>query len=75
MTIIDWNKRPPKKVMWYFPIIPFLKRLFANEKIVERMRWQAEKRVNDGKLRHPADGSQWRAINSRYKTFKREIRK
>jgi hypothetical protein len=34
------------------------------------MRWHDEKRVNDGKLRHPADGSQWRAINSRYKGFK-----
>jgi hypothetical protein len=32
MTIVDRNKRPPKKVVWYFPIIPCLKRLFANEK-------------------------------------------
>ena len=58
MTIIDRNKRPPKKVVWYFPIIPHLKRLFVNEKTAELMRWHAEKRVNDGKLRHLADGSQ-----------------
>ena len=57
MTVVDQNKRPPKKVVWYFPIIPRLKRLFANEKIVELIRWHAKKRVNDGKLRHPADGS------------------
>ena len=57
MTIVDQNKRPPKKVLWYFSIIPCLKRLFANEKIVELMRWHAKKHVNDGKLRHPADGS------------------
>ena len=74
MTIVDRNKRPPKKVVWYFPIIPRLKRLFANEKIAKLMRWHAEKRMNDGKLRHLADGSQWRAIDSRYKTFKIEIR-
>ena len=74
MTIFDQNKRPLKKVVWYFPIIPRLKRSFANKKIAELMRWHAEMHVNDGKLRHPADGSQWRAIDSRYKTFKREIR-
>jgi hypothetical protein len=74
MTIVDQNKRPPKKVVWYFPIIPRLKRLFVNEKIAELMRWHATKRMNDGKLRHPADGSQWRAIDYRYNTFKREIR-
>ena len=34
----------------------------------------AEDRLVDGKLRHPADGSQWRAINSRYNTFAGEIR-
>jgi hypothetical protein len=74
MTIIDQIKRPPKKVVWYFPIIPRLKRLFANEKTTELMRWHAKKHVNDGKLKHPTDGSQWTAIDSRYKTFKREIR-
>jgi hypothetical protein len=31
-TTVNRNKRPPKKVVWYFPIIPCLKRLFANEK-------------------------------------------
>jgi len=74
MTIIDHNKRPPKKVVWYFPIIPRLKRLFVNEKIVELMRWHAKKRVNDEKLKHPTDGSQCSAINSRYKGFNNEIR-
>jgi hypothetical protein len=57
MTIIDRNKRLPKKVVWYFPIILRLKRLFANEKTTELMRWHADKHVNDEKLRHPADGS------------------
>ena len=74
MTIVDRNKRPPKKVVWYFPIILRLRTLFVNEKTAELMRWHAKKCVNDGKLRHPTDGSQWRAIDSRYKTFKREIR-
>lgn len=53
----DRNKRPPEKVVRYFPIIPFLKRLFANEKTTKLMRWHAEQRLNDGKVRHPTDAS------------------
>ncbi|XP_039815036.1 uncharacterized protein LOC120677915 [Panicum virgatum] len=63
----DRNKRPPAKVVWYFPIIPRLKRLFANAKTAKLMRWHAEDRLVDGNLRHHADGSQWRAINYKYK--------
>ena len=61
------EKRPATKVMWYFPIIPCLKHLFATAKTMKLMRWHVEDRVNDGKLRHPADGAQWRAINHSYK--------
>ena len=69
------KKRPATKVMWYFPIIPRLKRLFATAKTTKLMRWHAEDRVNNGKLRHPADGAQWRAINHSYKrSFSNEIR-
>jgi hypothetical protein len=55
------EKRPAAKVMWYFPIIPHLKCLFAIAKIAKLMRWHVKDRVNDGKLRHPADGTKWRA--------------
>ena len=69
------EKRLVAKVVWYFPIIPCLKRLFATTKTTKLMRWHAEDRVNDGKLRHPADGAQWRAINHSYKRlFSNEIR-
>jgi hypothetical protein len=61
------EKRLAAKVMWYFPIIPRLKRMFATGKTVKLIRWHAEDRVNDGKLRHPANGAQWRAINHSYK--------
>jgi hypothetical protein len=53
----DRNKRPPTKVVWYFPIIPRLKRLFANLKTTKLVRWHAEDQLVYGKLRHPADGS------------------
>jgi hypothetical protein len=51
------EKRLVAKVMWYFPIIPPLKRLFATAKIAKLMRWHAKDRVNDGKLQHPVDGT------------------
>ena len=54
------------KVMWYAPIIPRLKRLFRNKEHAKLMRWHSEDRKKDGKLRAPADGSQWRKIERKY---------
>nr|ABF97873.1 transposon protein, putative, CACTA, En/Spm sub-class [Oryza sativa Japonica Group] len=50
------KKRIPAKVMWYFPIIPRLRRLFRNKGNARMIRWHAEERQQDGMLRHPADG-------------------
>ena len=60
------RKRVPAKVMWYAPIIPRLKRLFQNKEHAKAMRWHAEDRKKDRKLRVPADGSQWRKIERKY---------
>jgi hypothetical protein len=56
------RKRVPAKVMWYAPIIPWLKCLFRNKEHARLLRWHKEERKKDGKLRHPADGSQRRNI-------------
>ena len=60
------GKRAPAKVMWYAPKILRLKRLFRNEEHAKLMRWHREDRKKDGKLRAPADGSQWRKIERKY---------
>jgi hypothetical protein len=41
----NYNRRNgrAKKVFWYFPTIPHLKRLFANKKGSELLRWHKEK--------------------------------
>ncbi|XP_076888439.1 uncharacterized protein LOC143538874 [Bidens hawaiensis] len=65
---------PPAKLLWYLPIIPRLKRLFANAKESKLLRWHAEERKNDGKLRHVADSPQWRNINYEFQDFGDEIR-
>jgi hypothetical protein len=62
----------PAKVMWYFPIIPHLKRLFRNKQHAKLMTWHKKDRKQ--MLRHPADGTQWRKIDRKYKDFAGEAR-
>ena len=51
----------PRKVAWYFPVIPRVKRMFASKKEAQLLRWHKEGRKdNDNYLRHPADSTQWR---------------
>nr|CAE01994.2 OSJNBb0033G08.10 [Oryza sativa Japonica Group] len=68
------KKRIPAKVMWYFPIIPWLRRLFRNKGNARMMRWHAKERQQDGMLRHPADGSPWRNIDRKFKDFGKDAR-
>ncbi|GKC50664.1 uncharacterized protein Tco_1073409 [Tanacetum coccineum] len=65
---------PPAKLLWYFPIIPRLKRLFENKKEAKLLRWHFDQRKDDGKLRHVADSPQWRKINNKFPGFAKEIR-
>ncbi|KAK1594919.1 hypothetical protein QYE76_059251 [Lolium multiflorum] len=68
------RKRVPAKVMWYAPIIPRLKRLFRNKEHARLLRWHKEDRKKDEKLRHPADGSQWRKIDREFPDFADDAR-
>jgi hypothetical protein len=68
------RKRVPAKVMWYAPIIPRLKRLFRNKEHARLLRWHKEDRKKDEKLRHPADGSQWRKIDREFPDFAGDAR-
>ena len=42
-------------VLRYFPITPRPQRLYRSSKTTEDMTWHANKRADDGVLRHPAD--------------------
>ena len=68
------RKRVPAKVMWYAPIIPRLKRLFANKEHAKLLRWHKEDRKKDAMCRHPADGSQWRKIEREFPEFEDDAR-
>jgi hypothetical protein len=57
------RKGGPKKVFWYFPIIPHLKHWFANKES-ELLRWHKEKHKQDTEMiRHPANATQWQNID------------
>ncbi|GJR76560.1 putative transposon, En/Spm-like protein [Tanacetum coccineum] len=64
----------PAKVMWYFPIIPRLQRLFKLESILEDLRWHATRRITDGVLRHPADSQAWRTIDEKFPKIAKDPR-
>ena len=51
------KKKIPVKLMWYFSIIPRLKRLFRNRDHAKLSRWHKEDCKVDNMLRHPVDGS------------------
>jgi hypothetical protein len=60
----DPDKEDKKKrkilalVMWYLPVIDYLKCVFSNPRDVELVCWHSEKhRENDEEIRHPIDGT------------------
>ncbi|KAL6656744.1 hypothetical protein ACP70R_004524 [Stipagrostis hirtigluma subsp. patula] len=63
------NKKKAAKILRYFPLIPRLQRIFAMEKTSKNMRWHAEERTKDGKLRHPADGQAWKELDKLFPSF------
>jgi len=48
--------------------------MFANANDAKDLTWHADERNCDGMLRHPADSSQWKKINSLYLEFGKETR-
>ena len=69
-------KKPlPQKVLWYFPLIPRLQRLYMTEAMSSHMKWHKEGRVDDGVMRHPADSKAWKHVDKKYaKKFSKDAR-
>lgn len=68
------GKKIPHKILRYFPLTPRLQRLFMSSITCTDMRWHKEKRVDDGVLRHPADGEAWKDFDRQYPEFARDAR-
>ena len=74
-TIEEIEKHgPPMKVMWYLPIIPRMKRLFANPNDTKNLRWHVDERKCDGMYQHPADSIQWKKFDDEFPEFGKESR-
>ena len=63
----------PHKVVWYFPIIPRLKRLYANKKQAKLMLWHSKRKKDDGVVKHITDGRHWKAIDDEFPNFSGDI--
>ncbi|KAA0047177.1 transposase [Cucumis melo var. makuwa] len=68
------RKQISSKVIWYFPPIPRFKRLFRSIKCAENLTWHASERIEDGKLRHPADSPAWKLVDFKWPDFGSEPR-
>ncbi|KAA0047739.1 transposase [Cucumis melo var. makuwa] len=68
------RKQTPSKVIWYFPPIPRFKRLFRSIECAENLTWHASERIEDGKLRHPADSPAWKLVDFKWLDFGSEPR-
>ncbi|XP_073133515.1 uncharacterized protein [Henckelia pumila] len=68
------NEGVPAKVLWYFPPIPRLQRLFRNKEICKELTWHADKIICDGHLRHPVDAPAWKVVDHNWSDFAAEPR-
>ncbi|KAG6406054.1 hypothetical protein SASPL_133650 [Salvia splendens] len=68
------NGSSPFKKMYYFPLGPRLRRLYASEVIAQSMRWHAEHAQTSGEMRHPADSATWKTFDKTHPLFASESR-
>ncbi|XP_024200594.1 uncharacterized protein LOC112203928 [Rosa chinensis] len=62
------------KVLWYFPLIPRLKRLYQSANTSKNLTWHDHGRKKDGMMRHPADSLTWDLIDKTWPEFGNEPR-
>jgi hypothetical protein len=68
------QKHFPGKILGYFPLIPWLQRLFMRASTSKMMRWHDAELVNDGKMCHSANSLAWKHVNKEYQDFAKEPR-
>jgi hypothetical protein len=56
------ERKVPALVMWYLPVIDRLKHMFSDRRDAELLLRHVNHEM-DGKIRHPADGRQWKQFD------------
>jgi hypothetical protein len=70
------HRKSPALSMWYLPVIDRLRAQFGNPEDAKLMSWHASADCtkDDGKLRHPFDGNQWKEFDKAFPEFGKEPR-
>jgi len=68
------RKLVPYKRMYYFPLIPRLRRLYTSRATAADMRWHHEHIQEEGVMRHPSDSEAWKHFNETHSFFADEPR-
>ncbi|XP_060177806.1 uncharacterized protein LOC132607740 [Lycium barbarum] len=68
------RKLVPYKKMYYFPLIPRLKKLYASHATAADMRWHHEHTQEDWVMHHPSDSEAWKNFNETHSFFAAEPR-
>ncbi|WVZ76715.1 hypothetical protein U9M48_024667 [Paspalum notatum var. saurae] len=68
-------KRVPQKVLWHFPIIPRLRRIFCSRKLLAKAQWhKLKKKPVENELSHSTDGEAWKDFDKKYEWFAEDAR-
>ncbi|XP_068504318.1 uncharacterized protein [Phaseolus vulgaris] len=68
------EKKIAIKKMWYFPIIPRLRRLYSSMATAPHMRWHSENQRDPSILSHPSDGEAWKHFDRIHQDFSQDPR-
>jgi hypothetical protein len=69
------QRRIPVLVIWYLLVTDRLRHIFLNPKEATLMTWwDDERKVDDDKIAHPVDCSQWQAFDEKHKEFRADSR-
>ncbi|XP_043694262.1 uncharacterized protein LOC122644969 [Telopea speciosissima] len=68
------KSKAPTKTLRHFPLIPRLQRLYKSSVTSSEMRWHKDGRMDDGKIRHPADVEAWKDLDRLHPTFSADPR-
>jgi hypothetical protein len=69
------HRKSPALFVWYLPVIDRLCALFGNPEDAKLMSWHAsaDRTKDDGKLRHPSDGNQWKEFDNAFLDLARSL--
>jgi hypothetical protein len=70
------QRKSPALLVWYLPMIDRLCALFRNLEDAQLMSWHAsaERKKDDGRLRHPSNGKHWKDFDTKFPKFGEEAR-